>query len=322
MEQVNLPFAKMAPRRGLPVFDVTNPGQWVSTHAVCALAEDVRARLQSDDTAAWLSTISDPIALGPIYEQLRHVSTIGMLLNEYRRFYCRFRNYAKLTLMRRSNDIVIHRCVDEARTPHSELLELYALLEFVHVIRRLSGVCWTPTEIRLRRGSSELVRKLPEFASADVRFNSPASGIAVPIDLLVLPLRKLDVLPGTVSPNGQQMIGGVPLQLNDCAHALVSSLFADGYPEIELVAEAIGTSARTLQRQLAKEGLTYRELVESYRFEAARRLIEEGEYSFLTIALQLGYNEASSFSRAFRRWAGLSPSEYRAARALEPNTVA
>ncbi len=313
MEEVNLPFAKMAPRRGLPVFDVTDPGQWVPTHAVCALCEDVRAQIPPLDAAAWLSTISDPSALGPIYEQLRHASTIGMLLKEYRHFYHRFRNYAKLTLTRRSNDIVIDRWVDEACTPHSEMLELYALLEFVHVIRQLSGVCWTPTEIQLRRGSSELVRRLPEFASADVRFNSPSTGIAVPIHLLVLPLQKPDGLSATVSPNGRQAVGGVPLDLSDCALAVVSSHFVDGYPKIESIAEVIGTSKRTLQRRLAEEGITYSELVDHYRFEAAKRLIAESPCSLIDIACQLGYKEAASFTRAFRRWTGLSPQEYRSA---------
>jgi AraC-like DNA-binding protein len=91
---------------------------------------------------------------------------------------------------------------------------------------------------------------------------------------------------------------------------------------MESVAECLGISARSLRRQLAKEGLTYRQLIDHYRFETARRLIETTDRSLIDIACQLGYTEAASFTRAFRRWAGLSPSEYRAARALQPNTVA
>jgi AraC-like DNA-binding protein len=322
MEHVNAPVAKLARRRGLPTCDVTDTGQWVPTHSVCLVSDDIRAYLDVDGAAAWLSEACDPSALGPIYARLSRSSSVGMLLNDYRGLYQRFRNYAELDLVRNGQHIDVLRRADASSAPHSEFLDLYHLLELVRIIQRLTGVSWTPTAIRLQHHDSELARRLSEFANAEVRVGAPATGLAVPIRLLGLPIRKSNAIPPNGSPDAEPPMGTVPLTLSDCTYALICSRFVDGYPEMASIAECMGISARTLQRQLAHEGLTYRDLVERYRFEAAKRLIDEGKFSLIRIACQLGYTEAASFTRAFRRWAGLSPSEYRAARALQPNTVA
>ena len=69
---------------------------------------------------------------------------------------------------------------------------------------------------------------------------------------------------------------------------------------------------RKLQRQLAHENLTYREFVEQVRMERALDLIRESSHTVTSIALLLGYSEIASFTRAFQRWTGRAPSQYRA----------
>ena len=71
------------------------------------------------------------------------------------------------------------------------------------------------------------------------------------------------------------------------------------------------TSVRTLQRRLQESGLSYSELVNELRFETAARLLRETDATALEIALEVGYEDPSHFSRAFKRLAGISPREYR-----------
>ena len=66
-------------------------------------------------------------------------------------------------------------------------------------------------------------------------------------------------------------------------------------------------SVRTLQRRLHRHGLTYSALVERVRHEEACRLLQEHGKSIAEIAVRLGYSDPSHFSRAFRRWEGVSP---------------
>ncbi len=59
------------------------------------------------------------------------------------------------------------------------------------------------------------------------------------------------------------------------------------------------------------EGSGYRPLVDEVRQTIAKQLVATTELSFTDIAFRLGFRDASNFSRVFRRWMGLSPSEYR-----------
>ncbi|MEZ4653285.1 MAG: helix-turn-helix transcriptional regulator [Candidatus Eisenbacteria bacterium] len=70
-------------------------------------------------------------------------------------------------------------------------------------------------------------------------------------------------------------------------------------------------SVRTLQRQLAAEGTTFRDLLDQLRHELAIRHLESSRHAIGEIAFLLGFAEVSTFHRAFKRWAGKSPSEYR-----------
>jgi AraC-like DNA-binding protein len=80
---------------------------------------------------------------------------------------------------------------------------------------------------------------------------------------------------------------------------------------VELISEICGLSPRTLQRRLAFEHTTLSELLDRARFEAATRLLMETELDLVDIGMTAGYRNHSSFSRAFRRWAGTTPRDFR-----------
>ena len=73
----------------------------------------------------------------------------------------------------------------------------------------------------------------------------------------------------------------------------------------------MGLSKRTLQRRLRERGLTYSSLLDQTRYGIAARLIKDPSVRLHEVARSCGYNDPSHFSRAFRRLAGVSPSEYR-----------
>lgn len=76
------------------------------------------------------------------------------------------------------------------------------------------------------------------------------------------------------------------------------------------IAAELGLSRRTLHRHLAADGVTFQELLDAYRQEQAITMLQGGRQSMVEIAYALGYNEQSSFNRAFRRWTGQSPSAW------------
>lgn len=80
------------------------------------------------------------------------------------------------------------------------------------------------------------------------------------------------------------------------------------------VARRLGTSDRTFARRLSAEGLTFPELLESLRYDLARRYLAEGGLSVSEVAWLLGYQEVGSFSRAYKRWSGETPRTARSKR--------
>lgn len=79
----------------------------------------------------------------------------------------------------------------------------------------------------------------------------------------------------------------------------------------ELVAAPFNMSARHLRRKLSEAQTSYEKLLDEVRMEMAMRLIQAGRLNLGHVALQLGFLNASSFTRAFRRWTGISPSDYK-----------
>ena len=84
----------------------------------------------------------------------------------------------------------------------------------------------------------------------------------------------------------------------------------------DVMAEQLHMSRRTLQRKLAVADLTYQKLVDDTRRDLAMRHLEDPRHSVTDVTFLLGFSQQSAFTRAFKRWTGMSPSEYRAQRSV------
>jgi len=84
------------------------------------------------------------------------------------------------------------------------------------------------------------------------------------------------------------------------------------HPTPQLVARALGMSQRSLQRRLQEHGTSYEAVLGEVRKELACAYLREGRYQVGELAFMLGFEDASAFARAFRRWMGVSPTMFRA----------
>lgn len=82
----------------------------------------------------------------------------------------------------------------------------------------------------------------------------------------------------------------------------------DAYPSLEQAANMLGMSGRTLRRRLLSAETTFQAELDTVRKEFAISLLKEKPIT--QIAALLGFNDASAFSRAFKRWTGVTPSKY------------
>ena len=86
------------------------------------------------------------------------------------------------------------------------------------------------------------------------------------------------------------------------------------FPTLPVMAKALNSSPRTINRQLAQLNTSYQHTLDEARREKAIELLDTDSISIEQISINLGYNDPSNFGRAFRRWLGQSPRAYRKSR--------
>jgi AraC-like DNA-binding protein len=99
--------------------------------------------------------------------------------------------------------------------------------------------------------------------------------------------------------------------LSTCIRRRLRSLPPDDWPDIDSLASSLCLSGTTFQRRLQAEGLSYQRIKDELRRDIAIDLLGEPSLSVAEVAERVGFNEASAFHRAFKKWTGVSPGAYR-----------
>jgi AraC-like DNA-binding protein len=92
---------------------------------------------------------------------------------------------------------------------------------------------------------------------------------------------------------------------------LIRQALPSGIPSMDFLCEQLSMSRRTLTRRLNDNGVTFRDLIGKMQESIAKELLAQPDYSIGHIAFETGFSEQSAFNRAFKRWTGKSPLDYR-----------
>jgi AraC-like DNA-binding protein len=158
------------------------------------------------------------------------------------------------------------------------------------------------------------VPEIEQLLGCPVRSGAAWAGLALPREAWRTQLRRRDpilrrMLEGQADAiaEGPTAVSGV---LVDVRRTLAVRL-PRGEAEIEVVARDLKMSTRTLQRRLSSIGVSYQELLDVVRRERAEKCVADSSLSIGEIAYLVGYSEPAAFHRAFRRWTGSTPHEFR-----------
>lgn len=184
--------------------------------------------------------------------------------------------------------------------------------------RRVWRVEWAPALIRFRFPAPRPPEPLGEHARAfgcGIEFGADATQMIVERSVWDTPVTTAD--PGLVEflrGRADAVLSELPAAsgfVDDVRHAVRARLTEPDLG-VDRIAEHLDMSPRTLQRRLADENTSYAAVVDEIRLETAKHALADPTNSLAEIAFLLGFEEQSSFSRAFKRWTGTSPSEHRA----------
>jgi len=182
-----------------------------------------------------------------------------------------------------------------------------------NIMRALCGAGWNPSEVLLSRRPPHDPTPYRRFFRAPVRFGEDESAV-------VFPTRWLDHRLSTADPllhrhlerqarerhayEDANVVGALRRLLRQCLSTQKCA--------ITDIAKQLDMHERTLNRRLRAEGTTFRRELEEIRYGVAQRFLTGSTAPLSEIATALGYADASTFNRAFKRWSGLAPAQWRA----------
>lgn len=193
-----------------------------------------------------------------------------------------------------------------------EWLNLQAIIS---TVRSVAGSSWCPSELCFIASSRPTEAVLAAFPNTRILVGQPHSSVVVGrADLARLTFdATAPAQDRPVSlPSGDQKEGlSKAWEFVALMRILLQPYLNDGRPDVAIAAELAGMSTRTLQRKLNLCGSSYSQILQEARFQLACMRLEDLGQKVIDVAMMTGYENPQHFTRAFRRFTGLTPSEYR-----------
>ena len=184
----------------------------------------------------------------------------------------------------------------------------------MNLVRHVLGDQWHPREVLFEHSRLDSGEQHRQVFGAQVRFDQPCNGLLIPkADIAGRVMPGSDPILLMLVKDAIRQLSGDPAEddLPARVEAVIADQLGSGEPSLEAVAMAVNLGPTALQRRLREHGCCFTQVVEQVRQRLAQRYLREGITSVTQLAGLLGYSETSAFSRAFRRWHGVSPRQWR-----------
>ncbi|WP_444634794.1 AraC family transcriptional regulator [Cupriavidus oxalaticus] len=284
--------------------DTPEAGPQQACHLLCAVYQ------ATGDPAIglWLGSRMQPDLLGLAGMPAMAGPSLGTALRRIAR-YQKLMMGDRIELRRQGEEAWVCIRPSEPEAPDTRPridMELCSLLAFG---RQFTRKPLHPLRVSLRIGQPDWHLRYTEAFDCPVRFGEPEDAIVFGRrDLALRLVARAHSRPAM--PAATRDARHTAASLDDVRAAL-HQLAGERALSLAAVARHLDISERTLQRRLMAAGTGFRALCEDVRRELAGRYLTEGNMSLGEIAFRLGFDDANSFFRAFRRWTGMTPGDYR-----------
>jgi len=186
-------------------------------------------------------------------------------------------------------------------------MELYRITSMIQLVQLATGNEWRPETIRLVMPRTEIVDACPILTKSKISFSQPISAISIKRHLLQLPVHI--GTPGRIKADRNK--AGLNIDFANSIRQIINTYTLTKNISIEEVANIADMSVRSLQRRLTDSGLKFNDLLNQAKYRHAKQKLQSSRLPVTEIAKSLGYSDPAHFTRAFRRWSGLSPTDFR-----------
>lgn len=319
---VLVPFARFLDEAGVPSWKVleaarlppepqTRPADFVPLVAVLRFGQIAARAAGVEDIGAVVGLRTPVAALGELGAAVRAAPTLRGALRTLSAAVALYNSGEIVWVQRKNARALLCHDFRSADLPARTHGDTFTLGQFVDVIRLAAGPRWTPRAVYVRPEDLQAGRRYEQLYEAPVVSGAGVWAVEFDAKLLDAPLRGAPGLGAAVGPLQSLAATAPPTTFAGSVGQVVASLLRGGNVDVACVAEYAGFSVRTLQRHLGDEGRSYSQIVDEVRFDLARRLLRRPDLKLIDVALESGYQDPANFTRAFRRWAGVSPTDYR-----------
>ncbi len=292
----------------------------VPHRAMMVLWERARAATKDDHLGIHLAEAAPIHAFGVHAYALLSSPTLREAYQRACRYQRLIHEVTDLTFAEESHEGVLQHALPGGRPVPRHPAEFLVTL-WIRFGRLITDTNWSPSLVCFAHDPPSDTREHARIFRSPIRFSSGRTAMHVPNHLLDVPNQNADVgLTGILDDYARGLLKQMPSQptLSAGVRLQLLSHLSGGVPTAEAIAQALHMSVRTLHRSLQHENTTYRELLSQLRQEHAASHLANPRISIAEVGFLLGFSELSSFYRAFKRWTGKTPADFRA-EALHPD---
>lgn len=291
-----------------------DPDNRIPFAQLVALYEKAAELTGDNDFGLHLGQNINPAAFDVVGYCALNSPTIGAAFARVARYHSIWTDGALFNL-ETSNDTsaIVYSYVDTSISDHRQDAEM-TLATVTALCRNIASADFAPTTVEFQHDTPRDTSEHIKLFRCPIEFRAPANKLSFPSSFLSLPIAKADAsLCAVLDRHAEEMLVKFPPRdsLVDQVRSIIASELRGGDPSLERVADELRLTPRTLQRKLQELGTSHNELLDDMRRQLAMRYLREREMAICEVAYLLGFSESSSFHRAFKRWTGATPKEFR-----------
>ncbi len=186
-------------------------------------------------------------------------------------------------------------------------MDMYRITGMIQIVQLATGSGWRPLKVELRSPKIDLSKFCDLISQSDVSFSRTQLKLGLQKFELNLPVRLVTPTTPVKYPKNHDL----HVNFLDTLTSIMLPYLARGDCNLRNISQVTELSTRTLQRRLRSHGECFSSFLEKERLKISQEYLMEPSISVLEISRMLGYSDSANFTRAFRRWTGQSPREYR-----------
>lgn len=301
-------------RVGIRQKDINDPINELNLIQYCNLFE-VAARVTGNDNIGLeFGQNFAPKQLGPIGYAAISSPTLSAALRNMERYFAAHQEQSSFGLLQDSGILWLSYRIYDPRINNRRQDAELSLGMFCNIFKSALGPEWAPLEIRFEHDRPENSRHHEACFNAPVKFGRRTNAIGFRRSDLDTRMPEQDPYLFSIISSfleSRSRIVGNPEDFATVVRNQIKLHLGDRLPTLAEIAQVLGLSDTTFQKQLRAHDLLFPDLLRAARRELALHYLNEPGMPLTEIAYNLGYSELSAFSRAFRSWTGMSPQRYR-----------